>query len=217
MKPISIAEQGLLESMMKVQHYGSDECGRGCLNGDVVVASVLLGKEYPAELDDSKKLTEKQRERLFDLIIECAVDYKIVRVPPSYIDQHNILKASLYGMSQSYLQSNQCCRRLFVDGNHAPDIPGAEVIPVIKGDGRVPAVSAASILAKVTRDRDMMELHEKYPDMAYDRHKGYPTPLHKQKLLEHGLNETYRMTYKPVKEIMGTLEDKTAPEQKSLF
>lgn len=217
MKPISVADQELLEKMMETQHYGSDECGRGCLNGDVVVASVLLGKEYPSELDDSKKLTEKQREKLYDQIIECAVDYKIIRVPPSYVDQHNILQASLFGMKESYLQSMQYCRRLFVDGNHAPNIPSAEVIPVIKGDGRVPAISAASILAKVTRDRDMLALHEMYPDMAYDKHKGYPTPLHKQKLLEHGLNATYRLSYRPVKEILGLLEESDAPEQKQLF
>jgi len=217
MKPIGITEVELLGEIVNKPHYGSDECGRGCLNGDVVVASVLLGEVYPDKLNDSKKLTEKQRNVLFDQIIESAIDYKIVRIPPSYIDTHNILKASLNGMKESYLGTEQHCNLLLVDGNKAPDIPGVDVVPVIKGDGRVPAISAASILAKVTRDRDMLALHEKYPKMEYHKHKGYPTALHKQRLLENGLNETYRMTYKPVIEILDVINGRLQPEQKSLF
>lgn len=217
MKAIGITEIELLDEIVKKKHYGSDECGRGCLNGDVVIASVLLGDVYPKELNDSKKLSEKQRDILFDQIIECAIDYKIVRIPPSYIDQHNILKASLHGMKESYLCSERHCNLLLVDGNKAPDIPGVDVVSVIKGDGRVPAISAASILAKVTRDRDMLALHEKHPNMDYHKHKGYPTALHKQRLLENGLNETYRMTYKPVIEILDAINGKLQPKQQSLF
>lgn len=217
MKPINVNEKDSLELIMQKQHYGSDECGRGCLNGDVVVASVLLGDKYPDKLNDSKKLTEKQREELFDQIIECALDYKIVRIPPSYIDKNNILKASLQGMKDSYLESEKRCDLLLVDGNKAPEIPGIAVIPVIKGDGRVPAISAASILAKVTRDRDMLALHKKYPRMDYNKHKGYPTALHKQRLIENGINETYRLTYKPVIEISDRIAGRQQPKQINLF
>lgn len=208
-------ETARLAELLPLPHYGADEAGRGCLNGPVVVASCKINPDLIPELKDSKQLTEKERGYLFDKIKLLADDYKIIEVSASDIDKMNILKASLLGMREAYLQSERLTTRYFVDGNKFPDeIPGVDVFAVIKGDQRVAAISAASILAKVTRDRIMMDMHTISPWMGYDVHKGYSTKLHLSRIKEHGIDESYRRTFGPVAELLAVSQIK---EQDSLF
>jgi ribonuclease HII len=196
-------EQQKLEKLMKNAHYGCDEAGRGCLNGPVVVASVYLGGACIPALDDSKKITDKQRRLLYAEIYEKAEDVTVVEVAAARIDEINILHASLYGMAESWVHSQQLVGLMLVDGNKEPPLrEGMITHAIVKGDGRVPAISAASIIAKVHRDDLMMELAKRYPAMEYEKHKGYPTARHVELLNKHGVNETYRMTFGPVQKAL---------------
>ena len=211
-----------LSIITKHMHYGCDEAGRGCLNGPVVVASVLLGHADIPALNDSKKLTEKSRNKLFDEIMEKADDVSVVEISPKEIDELNILKASLYGMRLSWEKSRQRSGILLVDGNKVPDMNGLNVSAchaIVKGDGRVPAISAASIIAKVTRDRLLEDMDKIYPEMQYAKHKCYGTALHLKLMREHGINDTYRMSFNPVKEVLAYRNgvQPTSGEQVSLF
>ena len=204
-----------LSELVKTPHYGADEAGRGCLNGPVVVASCKIEADKIPELNDSKQLSEKQRDALFDKIVALAEDYKVVVMSPQDVDRLNVLQASLTGMRNAYLESEKLAELYLVDGNRLPEpIDGCGIYAVIKGDFRVPAISAASILAKVSRDRIMMALHEERPYMGYDKHKGYGTQLHLEMMRKHGLDDSYRMTVGPVKEINAPEQIK---EQGSLF
>lgn len=181
---------------------GVDEAGRGPLVGSVVAAAVILDPDQPIEgLNDSKKLTEKKRERLEIEIKQKALAWSVVSVDEQVIDQINILQASLLAMKRSVEALEIVPDMVLVDGNKCPDI-SHPVEAIVKGDSKVAAIAAASILAKVARDRQMLELHKTYPEYAFDRHKGYGTKLHMQLLLEHGPCPLHRKSFAPVKKLL---------------
>jgi ribonuclease HII len=193
-----------LEALVRQKHYGVDEAGRGCLNGPVVVASVQLSDNCPVKFDDSKQLSESQREVLYDDVFKYAEDVTVVFVEPIEIDDKNILHATLSGMFRSWENSKRLSQLILVDGNKTPkEKSEGEFICVIKGDALVSAISAASIVAKVARDRFMKALSLQYPHMEYEKHKGYPTARHVELLHKHGVNETYRHSFKPVRDALG--------------
>lgn len=178
---------------------GVDEVGRGPLAWDVVAAAVILDPDRPIEgLNDSKKLTEKRREFLFDEIQRNAKSWCIARATVAEIDQINILQASLLAMTRAVEGLHIQPEHVLVDGNKLPKWKyPAEA--VIKGDSRVAAISAASILAKVARDREMLELDKQYPGYGFADHKGYPTKVHMDALEKLGVTPIHRQSYAPVK------------------
>lgn len=178
---------------------GVDEVGRGPLAWDVVAAAVILNPERPIKgLDDSKKLTEKRRESLFDEIQEKATSWCIARATVAEIDQINILQASLLAMSRAVDGLHIKPEHVLVDGNKLPKWT-YKAEAVVKGDSRVAAISAASILAKVARDREMHELDKQYPGYGFADHKGYPTKMHMDALAALGVTPIHRRSYAPVK------------------
>jgi ribonuclease HII len=181
---------------------GVDEVGRGPLVGDVVTAAVILDPERPIEgLNDSKKLSEKKREALYQEIIEKALAWSVGRASPVEIDALNILHATMLAMTRAVdgLSVRPC--HVKVDGNRCPPWNYSSEA-IVKGDGSVAEISAASIVAKVTRDREMMELHQAHPEYGFDQHKGYPTKLHLEKLTAFGPLKEYRMSFKPVVKVL---------------
>jgi len=181
---------------------GVDEVGRGPLVGNVVTAAVILDPQRPIDgLADSKKLTEKQRERLYDEIIEKALAWSVASASPEEIDELNILHATMLAMQRAVLGLSVEPEYVYVDGNRCPELPYPSE-PVVKGDSRIKEISAASILAKVVRDREMQALHECYPDYGFARHKGYPTPAHFAALKEHGPIPEHRRSFRPVRELI---------------
>lgn len=179
---------------------GVDEAGRGPLAGPVSVAAVILDPSRPITgLDDSKKLSEKKREALYPLIIERALAWHIEFVDAAEIDALNILQATLTGMRRALHALSPAAQLARIDGNRVPrDLPcPAEAI--IGGDALEPAIMAASILAKVARDRAMRALHVEYPQYGFDRHKGYPSPVHLAALAEHGPCPQHRRSFAPVR------------------
>ena len=181
---------------------GVDEAGRGPLAGPVVAAAVILDPARAITgLDDSKKLNENQRESLFPLIQEHALAWSVIEISPAEIDRLNILQATLMGMKQAIETLDPCPVLALVDGNRAPDV-NCDVKTIVQGDRLEPAISAASILAKVTRDRFMLEMHDRYPVYGFDRHKGYPTANHMRLLKELGPCEIHRRSFAPVRNAM---------------
>ncbi len=180
---------------------GVDEAGRGPLAGPVVAAAVILNPEklIPG-LADSKKLTEKQREKLFIQIQEHALAWAIAEASVAEIDEINILQASLLAMKRAVEALSIAPVLALVDGNVAPKLL-CEVKTIIKGDQTEPAISAASILAKVTRDREMVELDKQFPQYGFAKHKGYPTKDHMIALEQHGITVWHRLSYAPVAKI----------------
>jgi ribonuclease HII len=181
---------------------GVDEVGRGPLAGDVVTAAVILDPENPiAGLADSKKLSEKKREQLFIEIQEKALSWSIARCSVEEIDSINILQASLLAMHRAVVSLSIIPEFVVVDGNKLPkwDYPSQAII---KGDDKVPAIAAASILAKVTRDRELIALDALYPGYGFAKHKGYPTKLHVSALESLGITPVHRKSYAPVKKVM---------------
>lgn len=181
---------------------GVDEVGRGPLVGNVVAAAVILKDNHKISgLTDSKKLTEKKREQLYDVIINEALDYSIASASPREIDNINILQSSLLAMKRAIEGLKLRPEKVLVDGIHKPkiDIP-MKAIP--KGDSLIESISAASILAKVTRDREMLQLDEIYPEYGFSKHKGYPTKLHLEKIKELGIIDCYRRTFAPVAKLL---------------
>ena len=178
---------------------GVDEVGRGPLAGDVVAAAVILDPRNPIMgLDDSKKLTEKKRELLFDEIQAKAKSWCIARASVAEIDSLNILQASLLAMTRAVQGLAIEPEHVLVDGNKLPKWKyTAEA--VVKGDSRVAAISAASILAKVTRDREMVSLDKVYPGYGFADHKGYPTKVHMDALERLGVTPIHRRSYAPVR------------------
>lgn len=179
-------------------YAGVDEAGRGALAGPVVVAAVILDETQPIDgLADSKILTARRREQLADNIERYALAWKVVRITPKKIDQINILQASLLGMQRAVAKLDTQPQHVLVDGNRAPefDMPATAII---KGDATEPAISAASILAKVHRDRLMVKMEQRFPGYGFDRHKGYPTQAHRQCLSELGPCPEHRRSYAPV-------------------
>lgn len=178
---------------------GCDEVGRGPLAGDVVAAAVILDPARPISgLDDSKKLSEKKREQLFDEIQQKALSWYIARASVAEIDRLNILQASLLAMTRAVQGLHVQPEHVLVDGNKLPKWSYAAEA-VVKGDSRVAAISAASILAKVTRDREMILLDKHYPGYGFAEHKGYPTKVHLDALDKLGITPIHRSSYGPVK------------------
>ncbi len=175
---------------------GVDEAGRGPLCGPVVVAACMLDPEKPIDgLNDSKKITEKKREKLFDEILEKALCYSIIYVEAATIDEINILQATLNGMKDAVNALDITPNLALIDGNKCP--PNL-VIPsqaVVKGDGKSASIAAASILAKVSRDKHMLELDKQYPEYGLAKHKGYGTKLHYEKIAEFGIQDFYRRSF----------------------
>jgi ribonuclease HII len=177
---------------------GVDEVGRGPLVGDVVTAAVILDPNQPIEgLADSKKLSEKKREFLVGKIKQQALAWSIGRASPQEIDELNILQATMLAMTRAVAGLAIQPHHVMVDGNRCPQwIYSCEA--VIKGDSLIAEISAASIIAKVTRDQEMIALDAQYPAYGFAKHKGYPTPYHLEKLMEFGPLQEYRMSFKPV-------------------
>ncbi|MCI7350913.1 MAG: ribonuclease HII [Ruminococcus sp.] len=174
---------------------GIDEAGRGPLAGDVYAAAVILRPGTVIEgLNDSKKLSEKKREQLYDEIIAKAEAYCVATASVSEIDSVNILQATFLAMKRAYDGLGLTADAVLVDGNRKP-FGGDEVTTVVKGDGTSASIAAASILAKVSRDRYMMKLAEKYPQYQFEKHKGYGTKLHYEMLEKHGISEVHRRTF----------------------
>jgi ribonuclease HII len=181
---------------------GVDEAGRGPLAGPVVAAAVILDELQPIEgLKDSKKLGARTRERLFDEIRARALCCSIAQASVEEIDALNILHATLLAMRRAVDGLRLRPHRVLVDGNRLPalEVP-AEAI--VKGDARVKAIAAASILAKVQRDRLCASLHEQHPQYGFDGHKGYPTPAHLAALREHGACSQHRRSFAPVRAVL---------------
>lgn len=182
---------------------GTDEAGRGPLAGNVVAAAVILnGDNFIDGLDDSKKLNEKKRQLLADEIKQKALSWAVVSVSPKKIDEMNILQASLYAMRTAAEKLEVSPDHIFVDGNKVLPDCFCKTTAVIKGDSRVAEISAASILAKVERDAQMIELHTLYPEYGFDRHKGYPTKFHREILNELGPCPEHRRSYAPVRDAL---------------
>ena len=179
---------------------GVDEAGRGPLVGNVVAAAVILDNDRPIDgLADSKKLSPRRREQLADEIRGSAIAWRVISVDAAEIDRINILQATLRAMQQAVEQLDIAPDYVLIDGNRCPAI-NIPVTAVVKGDARVAAISAASILAKVERDMQMQELHAIYPQYGFDQHKGYPTKAHIRALAEHGPCPEHRTSYRPVRE-----------------
>lgn len=181
---------------------GVDEVGRGPLVGDVVTAAVILDPTKPISgLNDSKKLSEKRRNALYQEIMANALCVSVGRASPAEIDELNILHATMLAMQRAVAGLSIKPQRVLVDGNRVPDF-GIASHAVIKGDGLVAAISAASIIAKVTRDAEMETLDNQYPQYGFAKHKGYPTKAHFEALALHGVLAEHRKSFKPVAERM---------------
>ncbi|WP_026972159.1 ribonuclease HII [Aliagarivorans marinus] len=182
---------------------GVDEVGRGPLVGDVVTAAVILDPSKPITgLNDSKKLSEKKRLALAEEIKANALAWAIGRATPAEIDQLNILQATMVAMQRAVQGLSVQPGYVLVDGNRTPDF-GLPAEAVVKGDGRVAEISAASIIAKVQRDHEMAELDKLHPEYGFAKHKGYPTALHMEKLAELGPLPEHRRSFKPVQRALG--------------
>ncbi len=181
---------------------GVDEVGRGPLVGAVVTAAVILDPNNPIEgLGDSKKLSEKKRLLLAQEIKQKALAWSLGRAEPAEIDELNILHATMLAMQRAIKSLKIRPHFVLVDGNRIPelDIPAQAIV---KGDSLVPEISAASILAKVARDAEMMELDKQFPQYAFAQHKGYPTKLHLEKLAEFGVLPQHRRSFAPVRKLV---------------
>ncbi len=180
---------------------GVDEAGRGPLAGPVCAAAVILPEDLEIEgLNDSKKLSEKKREALYDIIIEKAVDYHIAFGTLEEIEEHNILNATYFAMNRA-INGLKKVDFALVDGNRVPTDIKVQCSTVVKGDAKSVSIAAASILAKVTRDRLLLEYDKKYPLYEFAKHKGYGTKLHIDLLKRYGPTEIHRLSF--LKNILG--------------
>ena len=175
---------------------GVDEAGRGPLCGPVCCAAVILNPDDPIEgVNDSKKLTEKRREALFEEITRRALAYKIIFISPAEIDERNILWATMDGMAQAVAGLDPQPDHVLIDGNRCPPGLAQTAESVVKGDANSASIAAASILAKVSRDRYMLELDKQYPQYQLAKHKGYPTKLHYELIAQYGIQPFYRRSF----------------------
>lgn len=189
---------------------GVDEVGRGPLCGAVVTAAVILDPARPIlGLNDSKKLTEARREALFDEICEKALSFCIARAEVEEIDRLNILHATMLAMQRAVEGLHVTPKLALIDGNRCPKL-AVPAAPVVKGDSQVPAIAAASILAKVTRDREMSAFELIYPGYGIGGHKGYPTPVHLEALARLGPTAIHRRSFGPVRAAWEAREGITA-------
>ena len=174
---------------------GVDEAGRGPLAGPVYAAAVILPRDAVIDgLNDSKKLTEKKRDALFDVITERALTYGIASASVEEIEEFNILNATFLAMNRAVAKLDPAPELALIDGNRNTGIAMPSRC-IVKGDSRCADIAASSILAKVSRDRYMLNLAEKYPQYHFEQHKGYGTKLHYERLREHGPSEIHRMTF----------------------
>ena len=177
---------------------GVDEAGRGPLAGPVMAAAVILNPEKPIlGLADSKQLTEKQREKLFFIIQENALAWAVARAEVEEIDRINILQATMLAMQRAVAALKISPQLALIDGNRCP-LLACKARAIIRGDQTEPTISAASVMAKVTRDREMLVLHEQYPQYGFAKHKGYPTKDHIAALQKYGPCDIHRRSYAPV-------------------
>jgi ribonuclease HII len=183
---------------------GVDEVGRGPLAGPVVTAAVILDPARPIEgLADSKILTEAKREALYDIITRDALAWSLGRAEVEEIDRLNILQATMLAMQRAVAALDPQPQHVVVDGNRCPVLPCTSEA-VIKGDATVPAISAASIIAKVTRDREMVAMDATYPGYGFAQHKGYPSPAHLAALEQLGVTPIHRRSFAPVRRIVAS-------------
>lgn len=174
---------------------GIDEAGRGPLAGDVYAAAVIFAPDTVIDgINDSKKLSEKKREKLFDEICEKALAYSIATASVDEIEHLNILNAAMLAMKRAYEGLGIECDLAMIDGNRSPNV-SAKTFTVVKGDASSQSIAAASILAKVARDRYMLELDKQYPQYQFAKHKGYGTKLHYQMLKEYGISDVHRPSF----------------------
>ncbi|WKE64514.1 ribonuclease HII [Gallaecimonas kandeliae] len=182
---------------------GVDEVGRGPLVGDVVTAAVILDPHNPiAGLTDSKKLSAKRREALAIEIREKALAWCVARATPAEIDELNIFQATMLAMSRAVEGLAIQPSEALIDGNKVPKLT-MPARAIVKGDALEPAIGAASILAKVARDAEMVALHQQYPQYGFDKHKGYPTAEHLARLAELGPIAAHRRSFRPVRLALG--------------
>lgn len=181
---------------------GVDEAGRGPLAGPVVTAAVILDlkKKIPG-LNDSKKLSEKKREELYKIITEEAICWEVKIISPEIIDEINILQATLFGMEEAVLALKVKPNLCLIDGNKIPKKLFGFSKAIVKGDAKIASIAAASILAKVTRDRLMHKLHTKFPQYNFKQNKGYPTKEHIAALDKYGILDCHRKSYKPIQQL----------------
>ena len=190
---------------------GVDEAGRGPLVGAVVAGAVVLDPNNPIDgLKDSKKLTAARREYLYEQIMEKAKAWGVGEASPLEIDQINILQATMLAMRRAIedlaTRLGTWPDKALIDGNRCPELPiAAEAI--VKGDAKEPAISAASIVAKVTRDRQMMSLHERHPEYGFAQHMGYPTEAHFAALKQYGACDQHRRSFSPVRKVLESIEN----------
>ncbi len=181
---------------------GVDEAGRGPLAGPVVAAAVILDPDCVIEgITDSKRLSSKQRSHLESEIKHYALAWAVAEASHIEIDKINILQASLLAMQRAVENLRIQPHKVLVDGNQLPKLGNVEMHAIVRGDLSEPCISAASILAKQARDRQMIELDKLYPQYQFARHKGYPTALHRELLQQHGASAVHRMSFKPVRDI----------------
>jgi len=182
---------------------GIDEAGRGPLCGPVYASAVILDSDLVINnLKDSKKLSKKNRDILYDEIKSKAVDYAYATASVEEIDKINILQASLLAMKRAFNLLNTKPDFIYIDGLYCPDIKLLPMEAVVRGDSLIKAISAASVIAKVERDKHMVQLDQDYPEYNLKKHKGYPTKEHLQLISQHGINEIYRLSFKPIKELI---------------
>jgi len=181
---------------------GVDEAGRGPLAGPVIAGAVILDPDKPIEgLRDSKRLSASRRDELFDQIRERALAWAVGRADVEEIDRINILQATMLAMSRAVEALQPSADHALIDGNRCPDL-SCTSRAIIKGDSKVPAISAASIMAKVTRDREMLDLDMRYPGYGLAQHKGYPSKAHIEALESLGVTPVHRRSYAPVRRII---------------
>jgi len=193
--------------MSTVWICGVDEAGRGPLVGSVVAGAVVLDPNQPIiGLRDSKKLSPARREKLYAEIMQKARAWGVGQASPGEIDTLNILQATMLAMRRAIEALSERLgewpSKALIDGNHCPILPIASEA-IIKGDAKEPAISAASIIAKVTRDQQMQVLHAQYPQYGFNQHMGYPTEAHMQALKQYGPCEEHRRTFAPVRDLIG--------------
>ncbi len=182
---------------------GVDEAGRGPLAGPVFAAAVILDPAHPIDgLRDSKKLSEAKRDALAIEIKQTALAWHIAQCSEAEIDSLNILQATMLAMRRAVEGLNMLPTLALIDGNRCP-VMRVRSEAIVKGDDKVQAISAASILAKTARDAALQVLHAQYPQYAFDRHKGYPTALHMERLQLHGVSPVHRTSYAPVRAMLG--------------
>jgi ribonuclease HII len=182
---------------------GVDEAGRGPLAGSVVAAAVILDPDNLIEgITDSKRLSAKQRDQLEIEIKSRSLAWAVAEASHIEIDNINILQASLLAMQRAVENLHHQPLLVLVDGNRLPNLENMEMRAIVKGDLSEPCISAASILAKQARDRQMIELDRQYPQYQFAQHKGYPTALHRKLLSQHGACAVHRRSFKPVREVI---------------